>query len=137
MILPCARGEGEPRRFVQSISWEGATSRIHLAGVGGPLASSFHFSSEDQLRSRCTLLAARRVLFSVGGHAGWGPAEVMERWQDESLLPISFLKIAWSSPERWQVHEVAPGVKHWEVWSLDAILAADPVKLSDGVRSAG
>lgn len=130
----CARGEGKPPCYVDWIEpWLGKEV-IRLAGRGALRRPFILCSSDADVRRRCSELAARRVLFSVGDHAGWGPAEIVEQWQDEGLILLSFLRIAWAGPQEWQVHEMAPGTQEWEIVSLDEILASRPIRLPGGTR---
>lgn len=124
----CARGSGKLPRYVEWIDWRPPGGVIRLAGEGLAAESSITCASDDELRARCREFATQRYLFSIGGRAGWGPADIMGKWQEDGHMPLSFLQVSWTGPGEWQVHEMMPGVQQWDIRPLGDMLDNQPLE---------
>lgn len=125
----CARGLNVPPRYVASVLSAKTAIEICLAGPGEPTASALACGTEAELREKCAELAARRVLFAIGGREGPGPEDLMVDWQNAGIIKTSFLQISWGRPNEWQIHEIVPGAQQWDIRSVDELLAARPIDL--------
>jgi hypothetical protein len=110
----CAAGSGDLRRYVKRIDWRADGGCIRLAG-SDVAQMEIACTSEEELRARCRQLAEERYPFQIGGADGWGPAEIMSKWQEDGLMTISFLQVSWKAPGEWQLHEILPGVSQWDI----------------------
>jgi hypothetical protein len=128
-VFGCARGSGELPRYVKRINWQPPGGVIHLSGAGDQSETKVACSTDDELRAKCRQLADERCLFSIGGRDGWGPAEIMQEWQERGLMPLSFIRISWVGKGEWVVYEIAPGVQQWELQALDEIFNKRPSPL--------
>ena len=125
----CAHGSGELPRYVEWIDWRRPGGVIHLAGGDATLHSQVVCATDGELHSHCRQLAEQRYLFSIGGRAGLGPADLMDEWQKQGLIPISFLQVSWTGLREWQVHEIVSGIQEWDIRPLAEILATPPRQL--------
>jgi|HubBroStandDraft_1064217.scaffolds.fasta_scaffold732085_2 hypothetical protein len=128
-VFGCARGSGELPRYVKRIDWQPPGGTIYFAGAGAQSETRVDCSTDDELRAKCRQLADERCLFSIGGRDGWGPADIMQEWQEKGLMPLSFIQVAWVGDGKWQVHEIAPGVQQWEIQTLGEISNKRPFPL--------
>lgn len=129
-----AWGSGIPPRYVERFVYRDAKIDVYFAGTGEPSVPGIACESEDALRRTCEELARHRVLFSIGGRDGRGPADLMSEWQDAGQMPISFLRISWTRPAEWQLHEMTPDVQQWEIKPIGDLLASQPQEWSARVR---
>jgi hypothetical protein len=51
----------------------------------------------------------------------------MGKWQEDGLMPLSFLQVSWTGPGEWQVHEMMPGIQQWEIRPLGDMLDNQPL----------
>ena len=52
----------------------------------------------------------------------------MGKWQEDGLMPLSFLQVSWTRPGEWQVHEMMPGIQQWDLRPLGDVLDNQPLQ---------
>ena len=129
MSPSCAIGSGDLPRYVAWIDRRSRGGYIRLAGatIG---QTEVTCSSKEELCAQCRRLAEERYPFSIGGHGQIGPAEIMSTWQEEGLMPISFLQISWMAPGKWQLHEILPGVQQWDLLPPSELFKQPPLPVT-------
>lgn len=60
---------------------------------------------------------------------------MMARWQEEGLMPLSFLQISWQNPNEWLVYEMLPGARQWEFSGLDRMPASSLMQVVNDARN--
>lgn len=84
---------------------------------------TFILSNVGDLQKLCLWLAKRRVCFSVGGMASYGPATIIKEFLDTGVFSETFLEISWSGPEKWQIYEIGPTeIQEWKKTSVENLL---------------
>jgi hypothetical protein len=121
MKLRYATGSGSPPCFVRLIQGSRNKGSVLLEG-SSELPNKIQFSSQGELVDICKNLTNRNIAFSVGGHVP-GPAEEMDELQSAGLFISPYLRISWSRPGIWLIHEILPDYSPpWQLVSVDELL---------------